>query len=106
CYRFYMTAWRARGQFEQGDWDSAADDADYVLGRCGVVAITRISALAVLGHVRVRRGDPDAARLLAEARELAMQTGELQRIAPVASALAEFALLKGDLGHVIDAARY
>ena len=86
-YRLYMTAWRARTHFEQGDWDSAADDADYVLGRWGVVAITKISALAVLGHVRVRRGYPGAARLLAEARDLAIQTEELQRIAPVGSAL-------------------
>src|SRR5207247_1501791 len=95
-YKLYMTAWRARAHFEQGDWDSAADDAALVLGHYRVPAITKISALAVLGHVRVRRSDPDAARLLDEAHELAMQTGELQRIAPVASARAEFAWLKGD----------
>ena len=104
-YRLYMMAWRARAHFEQGDWDSAADDADYVLGRWGVVAITKIAALAVLGHVRVRRGYPGAARLLAEARDLAIQTEELQRIAPVASALAECALLKGDLEQVMAEAR-
>ncbi len=95
-YKLYMTAWRARAHFEQGDWDSAADDAALVLEHYRVPAITKISALAVLGHVRVRRSDPDAARLLDEAHELAMQTGELQRIAPVASARAEFAWLKGD----------
>jgi DNA-binding CsgD family transcriptional regulator len=77
-----------------------------VLGHYRVSAITKITALAVLGHVRVRRGDPDAARLLAEARELAIQTGELQRIAPVASALAEFAWLKGDLEQVMYEARF
>ena len=105
-YKLYMTAWRARAHFEQGDWDSAADDAGFVLERYQVLAITKIAALAVLGHVRVRRGDPDAARLLAEARELAIQTGELQRIAPVTSALAEFAWLKGDLEQVMDEARF
>jgi DNA-binding CsgD family transcriptional regulator len=51
----------------------------------------------VLGHLRVRRGDPDAIRLLDEALELALETGELQRIAPVAAARAELAWLKGDL---------
>ena len=105
-YRLYMTAWRARAHFEQGHWDSAADDADYVLSRYRVLAITKVSALAVLGHLRVRRGDPDAARLLTEARELAIQTGEIQRIAPVASALAEFAWLKGDLEQVMGEARF
>ena len=51
-------------------------------------------------------GDPDADALLAEAHELAMQTQELQRIAPVASALAESAWLKGDLEQLLDQARF
>lgn len=95
-YQLYMMASRARLHFDQGDWDRAADDASFVLAHHRVPAVTKISALAVLGHVRVRRGDPDAAGVLNEAHELAMQTGELQRIAPVASAAAEFAWLKGD----------
>ena len=33
-YKLYMTAWRARVHFEQGDWDSAADDAAFVLKQC------------------------------------------------------------------------
>src|SRR5204863_1133493 len=96
-YTHYLRAWRARAHFEQGNWDSATDDADFVAGDHRVSASTRIPGLAVLGHLRVRRGDPDAAPVLREARELAMQTGELQRIAPVASACADFAWLKGDL---------
>jgi len=104
-YKLYMTAWRARSHFEQGDWESAADDAGFVLEHRQVLAIAKIPALTVLGHVRVRRGDPDAARLLAEARDLALETGELQRIAPVASARVEFAWLKGDLERVLGEAR-
>jgi DNA-binding CsgD family transcriptional regulator/tetratricopeptide (TPR) repeat protein len=104
--KLYMTAWRARAHFEQGDWESAADDAGFVLGHYRVSAITRIPALAVLGHLRVRRGDPDAMRLLTEARELAIETGEPQRIAPVASACAEFAWLKGDLEQVMSEALF
>jgi len=77
-----------------------------VLKHYGVLAITRIPALAVHGHLRVRRGDPDAARLLSEAHELAMHTQELQRIAPFASALAESAWLKGDLEQLLDQARF
>ena len=104
-YKLYMTAWRGRVHFERGDWDSAAEDAGLVLKHHHVLAIAKVTALAVLGHVRVRRGDPDAARLLAEARELAINTREVQRMGPVASARAEFAWLKGDLEQVMSEAR-
>jgi DNA-binding CsgD family transcriptional regulator/tetratricopeptide (TPR) repeat protein len=103
--KLYLIAGRARAYFEQGDWDRAADNAGFVLGRYRVPAITRIEALAVLGHVRVRRGDPDAARLLNEAHKLAMETGEPQRIAPVAAAQAELAWLTGDAERVVREAR-
>src|SRR5215471_3934100 len=104
--KLYMMAWRARAHFEQGEWDKVADDADSILRVDRVSAITKISALAVLGHLRVRRGDPHAERVLNEARELAMQTRELQRIAPVASARVEAAWLKGDVEQVISEARF
>src|SRR6185503_713409 len=100
AFKIYMTASRARANFEQGNWDTAADDTRSVLSHQRIPPITRISALAVFGHLRVRRGDPDAERVLNEARELAMQTGELQRVAPVASALVELAWVKGDLGQL------
>src|SRR5262245_38577606 len=96
-YTLYMTVWRARARFEQGDWDTAEDDATLVLGHHRVWPTMKISALALLGHVRVRRGDPAAAALLDEARILAAGTGEPQRVAPVASARAEAAWLAGDI---------
>ncbi|HJP94002.1 MAG TPA: AAA family ATPase [Pyrinomonadaceae bacterium] len=101
----YMQAWRARVYFDQGRWTSATDDAASVLGNLRVSAITRIPALCVLGHIRLRRGDPDASRVLTEAHELAMQTKEIQRIAPVASARIEQAWLAGDLEHLVEEAR-
>jgi DNA-binding CsgD family transcriptional regulator len=57
----------------------------------------KIPALVILARVRVRRGDPEAASVLEEARDLAMSTGELQRIAPAVAARAEAAWLKGEL---------
>jgi DNA-binding CsgD family transcriptional regulator/tetratricopeptide (TPR) repeat protein len=104
--RLYMTACRGRARFEQGDWDQAADDAAYVLSVYRVSGITKIIALALLGHLRVRRGDPDATRVLTEARDLAVQTRELQFVAPVASPRVESAWLKGDLDEVIREARF
>jgi len=95
-YKLYLLASRARLHFDKGDWDQAADDAGFVLGHSRIAIVTKISALAVLAHLRIRRGDPDAASLLAEAHELAIATRELQRVGPVASAQAEFAWLNGD----------
>jgi DNA-binding CsgD family transcriptional regulator len=55
----------------------------------------RISALVVLGLVRARRGDPGHWAALDEALTLAAPSGELYRIAPVATARAEAAWLTG-----------
>lgn len=96
AWRLYMLAWRARLRLERGQWDAAAEDAHAVLAFRGGPAVSRIPALAVLGCIRVRRGDPGAMELLDEARELAARTGEIQRIAPVAIARAEAAWLRGE----------
>jgi DNA-binding CsgD family transcriptional regulator/tetratricopeptide (TPR) repeat protein len=104
-YSLYMTTWRGRARFEQGDWDGAADDAGFVLGRHRVWPTMKICTLAVLGHVGVRRGDSAAALRLDEAHALAAGTGELQRVAPVAAARAEAAWLAGDVEGVKREAR-
>jgi DNA-binding CsgD family transcriptional regulator len=51
--------------------------------------------MCVLGLLRARRGDPGAWDVLDEARDLALGTGESQRIGPVASARAEALWLEG-----------
>lgn len=99
CKR-YMTTARARVHFETGRWTMATDDAESVLGQSRGYNVARIPALTILGHVRVRRGDPDASRALADAHELALLTKEVSRLVPIASARAEMAWLAGDLGRV------
>jgi len=101
----YMGAWQARASFEQGNWDDAAEEATRVLERYRLPAAAKIPALVILGWVRVRRGDPGSAALLDEARTLALATGELQRIAPVAAARAEAAWLRGDQEQCLAEAR-
>lgn len=105
AWRMYMLAWRARLRLERGDWSEAAGDAHAVLAFRGGPAVSRIPALAVLGCIRVRRGDPGAMELLDEARELAMRTRELQRLSPVAAARAEAAWLRGDRVLIVEEVR-
>ncbi|HXO99017.1 MAG TPA: AAA family ATPase [Luteibacter sp.] len=92
----YVLAWKARLDFEQGRWDDAARLAGQLIVRDAVAPVTRIPAMAVLARIRLRRGDPGAAELIDEASELASNTGELQRLAPIAAARAEAAWLRGD----------
>lgn len=92
----YVLAWKARLDFEQGRWDDAARLASQLIVRDAVAPVTRIPAMAVLARIRLRRGDPGATGLIDEASELASNTGELQRLAPIAAARAEAAWLRGD----------
>jgi DNA-binding CsgD family transcriptional regulator/tetratricopeptide (TPR) repeat protein len=100
-WRLYMLAFRARARFEQIDWHGASEDAEVVLRDPRTAAVSRVMALTVLGHMRIRRGDPDPGGPLKEARTLASNSGESQRIGPLASALAESAWLVGDRAGVI-----
>jgi DNA-binding CsgD family transcriptional regulator len=88
-------------KFEQGDWSGASDDAEAVLRHSRTTPVTRIPTLRVLGHLRIRRGDPGAREPLEEARALAGTLPELQRIGTLASAYAEAAWLAGDRAGVL-----
>ena len=97
----YLVAYRARMKFEQGDWNEASDDAETVLRHPLATPVSRIPALRILGHLRIRRGDPEALSALGEARALAGTIPELQRIGTLADSYAEAAWLAGDLEGVI-----
>jgi DNA-binding CsgD family transcriptional regulator len=92
----YMTGWQARSQLDQGRWDDAEASAVEVLGNPGAVAPSRITPLIVIGLLRARRGDGDPWEPLDEALALAEATGELRRLAPVATARAEARWLAGE----------
>ena len=93
----YLVAYRARLRFEQGQWSGAGDDVESVLRHPRTTAISRIPALRILGHLRIRRGDADACAPLEEARMLAGPNPELQRLGTLAAIHAEAAWLAGDL---------
>jgi DNA-binding CsgD family transcriptional regulator/tetratricopeptide (TPR) repeat protein len=94
--RRYMLMYRARKNFEQGDWPAASEDAEAVLRDPLATPITRIPALRTLGHIRIRRGDPQAETALEEAWALGSAVQELQRIGTLAAIRAEAAWLAGD----------
>jgi DNA-binding CsgD family transcriptional regulator/tetratricopeptide (TPR) repeat protein len=102
--RPYMLAYRARMNFEQGHWLAASEDADAVLLHPRATPVTQIPALRTLGHLRIRRGDPDASSPLEQARALAGPEPELQRFGTLAAIAAEAAWLAGDRDGVVQAA--
>ncbi len=102
-WRLYLLACRAKLQLDYGRWDEAEDIAASVLRDPHSASVARNFAVVVLGLVRVRRGDPEAAAPLAEAWSLAQSTDELMRIGPAAAARAEFAWLNADRAEVAEA---
>src|SRR4051794_7828436 len=103
-YGVYLHGWEARYHFEQGRWPEAEEAAAEVLRRNGGATVIPIPALIVLGHLKVRRGEADWQAPLDTARELALPTGELQRIGPLSVARAEGAWWQGDAARCIEEA--
>lgn len=90
-FSVYLRGWRARWLFEQGHWAEAEAQAQEALELHPGSAVIALPAIITLGHLGARRGDPQASRWLDQARDLALPTGEAQRIGPAAAARAEAA---------------
>ena len=91
----YMYVAQSMVDLARGAWDEAERNAQW--GLDADAPFIRCPALIVQGRLRIRRGHPGGAELLAQAWEIAQQLGDAQRIGPAASALAEAAWLRGDL---------
>jgi DNA-binding CsgD family transcriptional regulator len=94
-WRLYIVTYAARAELDQGRWSNAVDSALLALDYGLSAPLLRQLALTVLGTVRARRGDPDPASPLEEAREIAGDKADLQDVAPVAIAFTELAALEG-----------
>ncbi len=103
CREHGLEAWhksllgfRGRAELALGHWDAAAETARSILAAPrDQILDPLLAALTVLGLVRARRGDPEFAPLLDEARDLSRNCGDLMLLGPVAIARAEAAWLDG-----------
>jgi DNA-binding CsgD family transcriptional regulator len=77
----------------RGNWSAAITDAETVLSHPFAPAVDRIPALATIGRIRARRGDPDVSGPLDEAWTLATETSEICRLWPAGAARLEAAFL-------------
>lgn len=102
-WRQYLLACRAELELEVGDWQEAGETVQLILSDPRAAPVAYAWALATLGRLRARRGDPDASGPLDEAHELTRSSGEIFRIGPVATARAEAGWLLGD-GEAVAAA--
>jgi ATP/maltotriose-dependent transcriptional regulator MalT len=104
-YLNYARSWLALVRLLRGRWNEAAELAAHAAARAGPTTTSRVMALAALGRVRARRGDPGADEALDPALALAERSGTLQRLGPVRAARAEAAFLRGDVAGAADEAR-
>ena len=91
----YGHGWMARIDLEQGRWTEAVERLrghDWWGGASA--SFVKVTALAVIGRVRVRRGDPGAVEALERAVDLG-RSGALQHLWPAVCALAELHWLHG-----------
>ena len=104
-YAQYLLGARGGLGLIRGAWAAAERDANAALALGDQPGVSVCPALIVLGRLQTRRGDERAAATIAEAERLAIATGELQRLGPVACTRAEHAWLEGDADGVVAAAR-
>lgn len=91
----YMLSCKARLEMETGDWDEAMRIAENLIRNEDQAPIVRTGALVLAGTIKMRRGEPDSLSLLCEAKEIAFETTEAQRIIPAMVALLEYEWITG-----------
>jgi DNA-binding CsgD family transcriptional regulator len=85
----YLHALRARSWLDRGEWNRAQAGSAALLDLTDLPPISRIPVLVVAAQVKIRRGQHSGLALLEQAFELARDTGEIQRLGPIAATAAE-----------------
>src|SRR5262245_8036097 len=100
-----LAAARVRYYFEQGRWREAEDEAREILEDVKSNRLAFAQVLIAVGTLRGRQGRDDADGCLEQAEALARDHPELDAVSPVAPALVEQAVLRGEVDRARDMAR-
>jgi DNA-binding CsgD family transcriptional regulator/tetratricopeptide (TPR) repeat protein len=95
----YMSACLSLALVDEGRFEEALAAADSLLDHIGTAPVSLMPAAGAAARVLARRGSDATARLTL-AQQLAVEAGELQRLAPAVCAAAEHAWLTGDAGAI------
>jgi DNA-binding CsgD family transcriptional regulator len=93
---------------ETGHWKEAYNIAEGLLKNETQTPVVRIIVLVVAASIKMRRGENDALRQLLDAKTMASESMESQRILPVLSALLEYEWITGSTiidDKILDAAK-
>lgn len=93
--KLYMQSSLARLHLETGNWAEAGEIAGSLLKNEGLLPVIRVVALTVLATVRMKRGGEDVMTLIDEAKAIAYEAMELQRIIPTFLAMMEYEWITG-----------
>ncbi len=96
-WNYYMLSWKARYLFETGDFSDAEDICDSLLENSLQPSIVRVSVLVIKGRILIRRGNNEGFIFIQKAKDIAIETKELQRIVPVTLAYIEYGWITRNL---------
>ena len=95
-WRLYILGVKASLKLETGNWSEAFEIADSLIKNEATPKMIKIFALTVLARIKMRRGDEDDLLfILTEAKEMAFETIELQRIIRALTAFLEYEWITG-----------
>ena len=94
-YPVYLLANKARLNLDTGNWNETFQIAENILKYENQPHIVRIEVLLVAATIKMRTGEADPLPLLLEAKEIAFQMMEPQRVIPLIIALLEYEWLTG-----------
>ena len=95
-WRLYILGIKASLKLDTGNWNEAAAIADSLIKNEATSKMIKIFALTVLARIKMRRGnEEDLLSILTEAKEMAFETIELQRIIRALTAFLEYEWITG-----------
>ncbi len=101
-WRQLLASARVRYWFDQGRWREAEDEAAKIMEDVRPNRLAFVQVLIAVGALRGRQGREDVDGCLERAKALAQDHPELATVSPVAPALVERAVLRGEAGRARD----